>query len=44
MHAARRNYLWTLVGADDLITPDRMILRWLHHHDAPADPTTAAES
>ncbi|SUE28950.1 Uncharacterised protein [Nocardia farcinica] len=40
-HAVRRNYLWMLVGADDLIKPDRMILRWFHHHNAPADPATA---
>lgn len=26
---ARLSYLWMLVGADDRIKPDRMILRWL---------------
>ncbi|MEV0709637.1 hypothetical protein [Nocardia aurea] len=42
-HAVRRNYLWMLVGADDLIKPDRMILRWFHQHNVPADPVTATE-
>ncbi|MCE5291407.1 MAG: hypothetical protein LLG14_19515 [Nocardiaceae bacterium] len=27
--AVRRGYLWMLVGADNLIKPDRMVLRWL---------------
>lgn len=28
----RVNYLWMLVGADDRIKPDRMVLRWLGRH------------
>jgi hypothetical protein len=39
--AVRRNYLWMLIGNNDLIKPDRMILRWLHHHGAPVDAATA---
>ena len=27
-HAVRRDYLWMLIGQDDLIKPDRMVLRW----------------
>jgi hypothetical protein len=41
----RRGYLWMLIGADDLIKPDRMVLRWLRNHgsdaDADADAATA---
>lgn len=37
----RRNYLWMLVGAQDLIKPDRMILRWPAHHGVRAHPATA---
>ncbi|WP_197697805.1 hypothetical protein [Micromonospora echinofusca] len=28
----RRGYLWMLSGCDDLIKPDRMVLRWLARH------------
>lgn len=28
----RRGYLWMLVGRDDLVKPDRMVLRALLHH------------
>ena len=37
----RRGYLWMLVGADDLIKPDRMVLRWLRHRGADVDPAGA---
>ncbi|SUA44961.1 hypothetical protein [Nocardia africana] len=37
----RRGYLWMLVGADDLIKPDRMVLRWLRRHGADVDPASA---
>ncbi|WP_245714168.1 hypothetical protein [Nocardia vaccinii] len=37
----RRGYLWMLVGADDLIKPDRMVRRWLSRHGADVDPATA---
>jgi hypothetical protein len=25
----RRGYLWMLIGHDDLVKPDRVVLRWL---------------
>lgn len=28
----RRGYLWMLIGDDDVIKPDRMVLRWFRHH------------
>lgn len=28
----RLGYLWMLVGADDMVKPDRMVLRWLRLH------------
>ncbi|WP_460359289.1 hypothetical protein [Mycobacterium sp. ZZG] len=37
----RRGYLWMLIGKDDLIKPDRMVLRWLDHHGVTADPSRA---
>lgn len=40
-HGVRRNYLWMLVGEDDLIKPDRMVLRWLAHHGVDVDPAGA---
>lgn len=30
-----------LIGQDDLIKPDRMMLRWLAHHGVVVDPTGA---
>lgn len=42
-HAVRRDYLWMLIGDDDLIKPDRMVLRWLAHHDVHVDPAGARE-
>jgi hypothetical protein len=40
-HSVRRNYLWMLVGQDDLIKPDRMVLRWFEKHGVVADPVGA---
>lgn len=37
----RRGYLWMIVGKDDLIKPDRMVLRWLDHQGVTADPSSA---
>ena len=37
----RRGYLWMIIGRDDLIKPDRMVLRWLDHHGVTADPSRA---
>lgn len=37
-HAVRRDYLWMLIGEDDLIKPDRMVLRWFRHHGVIVDP------
>ncbi|WP_336389674.1 hypothetical protein [Mycolicibacterium austroafricanum] len=40
-HAVRRDYLWMLIGQDDLIKPDRMVLRWFRHHGVTVDPIGA---
>jgi hypothetical protein len=37
----RRGYLWMLIGDDDLIKPDRMVLRWLASHGATVTPAEA---
>jgi len=37
----RRGYLWMIIGKDDLIKPDRMVLRWLDHQGVTADPSRA---
>jgi hypothetical protein len=42
-HAVRRDYLWMLVGQDDLIKPDRMVLRWFKKHGVVVDPTGARD-
>jgi hypothetical protein len=42
-HAVRRDYLWMLVGQDDLIKPDRMVLRWLKRHGVVVDPFAARD-
>jgi len=42
-HAVRRDYLWMLIGQDDLIKPDRMVLRWFKHHGVIVDPIAARE-
>ncbi len=39
----RRGYLWMLAGDDDLIKPDRMVLRWLAKHGADVDPAAARD-
>lgn len=42
-YGVRRGYLWMLIGNDDLIKPDRMVLRWLEKHDVKTDPDGARE-
>lgn len=42
-HAVRRDYLWMLVGQDDLIKPDRMVLRWFTKHGVLIDPVGARD-
>ncbi|WP_234707784.1 hypothetical protein [Mycolicibacterium elephantis] len=42
-HAVRRDYLWMLIGQDDLIKPDRMVLRWLKNHGVTVDPVGARD-
>lgn len=42
-HAVRRDYLWMLIGQDDLIKPDRMVLRWFRNHGAIVDPVGARD-
>ena len=37
----RRGYLWMLCGHDDIIKPDRMVLRWLARYNGHADGKTA---
>lgn len=40
----RLGYLWMLTGGDDLVKPDRMVLRWLTRHGpTPVDPATARD-
>jgi hypothetical protein len=41
-NATRRDYLWMLCGRDDLIKPDRIVLRWLARHAG--EQITAAEA
>jgi hypothetical protein len=40
-HGIRRGYLWMLCGSDDLIKPDRMVLRWLARFHSDIDPHAA---
>ena len=42
-HAVRRNYLWMIIGQDDLIKPDRMVLRWFKRHGVIVDPDGARD-
>lgn len=42
-HAVRRDYLWMLIGQDDLIKPDRMVLRWFRHHGVTVAPVAARD-
>ena len=39
----RRNYLWMTIGQDDLIKPDRMVLRWLGRQEVKTDPAGARD-
>jgi hypothetical protein len=36
----RRGYFWMLIGDDDIVKPDRMVLRWLDRHGYRVDPRT----
>jgi len=42
-YGIRRNYLWMTIGQDDLIKPDRMVLRWLERHEVKTDPAGARD-
>jgi hypothetical protein len=42
-HAVRRGYLWMLIGHDDLIKSDRMVLRWFKRHGLVVDPIGARD-
>jgi len=42
-YGIRRNYLWMTIGQDDLIKPDRMVLRWLERHYIKTDPAGARD-
>ncbi|MHC6214681.1 hypothetical protein [Rhodococcus ruber] len=37
----RRGYLWMLIGDEDTVKPDRMVLRWLARHGADVDAAAA---
>ncbi|MGW0022259.1 hypothetical protein ACWDUD_28430 [Rhodococcus sp. NPDC003382] len=37
----RRGYLWMLIGDQDTVKPDRMVLRWLARHGADTTPDSA---
>ncbi|WP_254707641.1 hypothetical protein [Rhodococcus pyridinivorans] len=39
----RRGYLWMLIGDQDTIKPDRMVLRWLARHGVDVTPDSARE-
>ena len=42
-HGIRRGYFWMLVGDDNQVKPDRMVLRWLHAQGSEVrSPATAA--
>lgn len=42
-YAVRRDYLWMLIGQDDLIKPDRMVLRWFKKHGVIVGPIAARD-
>jgi hypothetical protein len=42
-YAVRRDYLWMLIGQDDLIKPDRMVLRWFKRHKVVVEPVGARD-
>lgn len=37
----RRGYLWMLIGDQQTVKPDRMVLRWLTRHGATVTADTA---
>ncbi|MFZ2178235.1 MAG: hypothetical protein WAW17_30270 [Rhodococcus sp. (in: high G+C Gram-positive bacteria)] len=37
----RRGYLWMLIGDQDTVKPDRMVMRWLARHGADTTPDSA---
>ncbi|WP_430335837.1 hypothetical protein [Rhodococcus sp. ACT016] len=39
----RRGYLWMLVGNEDEVKPDRMVLRWLARHGVVVSPEEARQ-
>lgn len=41
-HGVRRGYLWMLIGDDDRIKPDRMVLRWFRSQGVTVSPISAA--
>jgi hypothetical protein len=43
-YGIRRNYLWMVVGQDDLIKPDRMVLRWFARQGVSVDPAGARDA
>ncbi|MDQ1306579.1 MAG: hypothetical protein QG671_2411 [Actinomycetota bacterium] len=42
-YGIRRGYLWMMIGNDNLIKPDRMVLRWLDRQGVRTDPDGARE-
>lgn len=42
-YGVRRDYVWMLIGQDDLIKPDRMVLRWLGRQGVKTDPAGARD-
>ncbi|WP_205857675.1 hypothetical protein [Phytoactinopolyspora endophytica] len=40
-HGVRRGYLWMLVGSEEHIKPDRMVLRWFRDQGVVTDPAGA---
>ena len=40
-HGVRRGYLWMLCGSDQLVKPDRMVLRWIARHCPGVGPADA---
>ena len=41
-HGVRRGYLWMLIGDEDRIKPDRMVLRWFRSQGVTVSPKQAA--
>ncbi|NED63928.1 hypothetical protein G3I15_23610, partial [Streptomyces sp. SID10244] len=42
-HGIRRGYLWMLIGQNDMIKPDRMVIRWLAKFGVPGGPKVARQ-